>query len=127
MPRKLTAAAAFSLFFVTVTISSADSFSFTNFNIPGMLVPIASGLSSMNMRGGLLKKREISGTPVRTDLSPPLLGEFSPIDVNDSEVKEIADFATTAISASSNAGPFRLIKILKVMFNCIFDNTQGRR
>ena len=113
MPRKLTAAAAFSLFFVTVTISSADSLSFTNFNIPGMLGPIASGLSSMNMRGGLLKKREISGTPVRTDLSPPLLGEFSPIDVNDSEVKEIADFATTAISASSNAGPFRLIKILK--------------
>jgi len=110
---KLTSTAFLLVFVIIVTISCANSSSFTNFIIPGILFPIADGISSINVRGALLHKREIRDPPIRTDLSPTLLGEFSPIDVNDSEVKEIADFATTAISASSNAGPFRLIKILK--------------
>ncbi|EFX72230.1 hypothetical protein DAPPUDRAFT_110982 [Daphnia pulex] len=112
---KLFSTACFLVFAIIVTTSnSANSFSLTNFKIPRMLLPIADRISSINVRGASHHKREIRREPpIRTDLSPTLLGEFSPIDVNDSEVREIADFATTAISASSNAGPFRLIKILK--------------
>jgi hypothetical protein len=111
---KLFSTTCFLVFAIIVTISnSANSFSLTNFKIPRMLLPIADRISSISVRGASHHKREIRDPPIRTDLSPTLLGEFSPIDVNDSEVREIADFATTAISASSNAGPFRLIKILK--------------
>ena len=58
-----------------------------------------------------LSKRHVPGRPRKTDGG--LDGGFSLIDVNDPNVKEIADFATTAISESSNSGPLSLIKIVK--------------
>ncbi|KAI9555406.1 hypothetical protein GHT06_017921 [Daphnia sinensis] len=45
--------------------------------------------------------------------SSPLTGGFSPLDVNSANVKEIASFATTAISANTNAGPATLAKVIK--------------
>lgn len=38
---------------------------------------------------------------------------YSPVDVNNLEVEEMADFATTAISSYSNGGPVNLIKIVE--------------
>jgi hypothetical protein len=40
-------------------------------------------------------------------------GGYSPINVNDVKVKEIASFATTAISANTNSGPVTLTKVVK--------------
>lgn len=58
-----------------------------------------------------LTKRHIPGrVPGRPR---KIVGGFSPIDVDDPNVKEIADFATSAISESSNSGPLSLIKIVK--------------
>ena len=53
------------------------------------------------------KTESIPDTPVL------IVGGFSPIDVNDASVKEIADFATTKISESSNSGPLALVKVVK--------------
>ncbi len=41
-----------------------------------------------------------------------LEGGYSPSDINDSSVKEMADFATLAISQSTNAGALSVVKIL---------------
>ncbi|XP_057377755.1 uncharacterized protein LOC130699429 [Daphnia carinata] len=42
-----------------------------------------------------------------------LPGGFSPLDVSSKNVKEIASFATTAISANTNSGPATLVKVIK--------------
>lgn len=39
--------------------------------------------------------------------------QFSPVDVHDVKVREIASFATGAISANSNSGPVALLRILR--------------
>lgn len=41
------------------------------------------------------------------------VGGYSPVDVNDAEVKEIASFASSAISANTNSGPVTLTKVVK--------------
>lgn len=113
MQVKLTSTAFFLAMLVTFTLDSAHSDAFLTHEIHRKSQPAIDRESSVSVKSATFAKREIRDVPVRTDLSPPLLGEFSPIDVNDPEVKEIADFATTAISASSTAGPFRLIRIVK--------------
>ncbi len=40
-------------------------------------------------------------------------GGYSPADVNDPKVKEIAAFATVALSSSQNAGKLKLTRIIK--------------
>ena len=47
----------------------------------------------------------------KSDPTDLLLGGFTPIDTDDEAVKEIASFAVTAISQSSNSGPLTLVKI----------------
>jgi hypothetical protein len=42
-----------------------------------------------------------------------LSGGYSPVDVNDAKVKEIASFASSAISANTNSGPVTLTKVVK--------------
>lgn len=42
-----------------------------------------------------------------------LAGGFSPLDVDDVKVKEMAAFASSAISANTNSGPVTLIKVVK--------------
>ncbi|XP_057373485.1 uncharacterized protein LOC130694421 [Daphnia carinata] len=43
----------------------------------------------------------------------PTVGGYSPIDVEHIDVKDMADFATTSISASSNSGPLVLLNIVE--------------
>ncbi|KAI9556895.1 hypothetical protein GHT06_016689 [Daphnia sinensis] len=43
----------------------------------------------------------------------PTVGGYSPIDVKHPDVKEMADFATTSISESSNSGPLVLLNIVE--------------
>jgi hypothetical protein len=50
---------------------------------------------------------------VNENIPARITGGFSTIDVDDAYIKEIADFATTAISANNNSGPVRLIRIIK--------------
>ncbi len=50
---------------------------------------------------------------VNENIPGRITGGFSSIDVNDAYIKEIADFATTAISANNNSGPVRLNRIIK--------------
>ena len=50
---------------------------------------------------------------VNANIPGRITGGFSTIDVNDAYIKEIADFATTAISANTNSGPVRLNRIIK--------------
>lgn len=40
-------------------------------------------------------------------------GGYSPVDVEDVHVREMAEFATNAISSSTNFGPSHLIRIVK--------------
>ncbi|KAI9555404.1 hypothetical protein GHT06_017919 [Daphnia sinensis] len=62
-----------------------------------------------------------ASSPIKTSVSDshgsnnsgPIGGDFSPIDVEDAEVKEIAQFATAAIASSRNSGPLRVTKIVK--------------
>jgi hypothetical protein len=42
-----------------------------------------------------------------------ITGGFSPLDLDDAEVKEMAAFASSAISANTNSGPLTLVKVLK--------------
>lgn len=53
--------------------------------------------------------------PVVEETETPLLivGGYSPIDVNDANVKEMADFATVSISESNNSGPLVLLNIVE--------------
>ena len=48
----------------------------------------------------------------REEISP-IPGGYTPADVNDPIVKEIAAFATVALSVSENAGQLKLIQIIK--------------
>lgn len=64
--------------------------------IVGALLAI-DGVSS-----AVLVKRQIGFT-----------GGFSPARIDDKTVKEMADFATTAIAANTNSGPVKLIKLVK--------------
>lgn len=41
-----------------------------------------------------------------------IAGGFSPVDVNDKEVQEMAAFATTAVASNTNTGPLQLVKVL---------------
>lgn len=62
-----------------------------------------------------------ASSPIKTSLpeshgsnnAGPIGGDFSPIDVEDAEVREIAKFATAAIASSRNSGPLRVTKIVK--------------
>jgi hypothetical protein len=56
------------------------------------------------------EKAQIEAVP---DTPAIMVGGFSPIDTDDASVKEIADFATTRISESSNSGPLALITVVK--------------
>lgn len=58
---------------------------------------------------------EMQQSAVNTDenMLGRITGGFSTIDVNDAYIKEIADFATTTISANTNSGPMRLNRIIK--------------
>nr|CAH0104200.1 unnamed protein product [Daphnia galeata] len=49
-------------------------------------------------------KRQVGGS---------VTGGYSPVDVNDAKVKEIASFASSAISANTNSGPVTLTKVVK--------------
>lgn len=59
-------------------------------------------VSTLTIDGAAISKRQIG-----------FVGGFSPASVEDAEVKEMADFATTAISDNSNSGPVKLIRIVK--------------
>ncbi|XP_057377660.1 uncharacterized protein LOC130699339 [Daphnia carinata] len=60
-----------------------------------------------------------ASSPIKTSVSEgsnnsgPIGGDFTPIDVEDAEVRDIAKFATTAIASSRNSGPLRVTKIVK--------------
>ena len=54
-----------------------------------------------NVDGAVISKRQVG-----------FVGGFSPISVDDTKVKEMADFATSAVSAASNSGPVSLIQIV---------------
>lgn len=62
-------------------------------------------LALMNVDGAVISKRQIGFTG--------LAGGFSSISVDDAKVKEMADFATSAVSAASNSGPASLVQIVK--------------
>lgn len=59
-------------------------------------------LAVLTVEGVSITKRQVG-----------FVGGFSPAKVDDSDVLKMADFATTAVSASSNSGPLKLIKIVK--------------
>ena len=67
-----------------------------------VLVLVVSAL--MKVDSAVISKRQIGFTG--------LAGGFSPISVDDAEVKEMAAFATNAISANSNSGPVSLVQIV---------------
>ena len=55
--------------------------------------------------------RQVGGLDGRLDGG--LNGGYSLVDVNDAKVKEIASFASSAISANTNSGPVTLTKVVK--------------
>jgi hypothetical protein len=64
------------------------------------------------------KMVRLSCTPLRkirqvTDEDDDVSGGYKTIDVNDATVKEMAEFATSAIPEKMNSGPVTLIKIIK--------------
>lgn len=42
----------------------------------------------------------------------PIVGGFSPTDVNSEEIKEIASFATSEVALKTNTGPLELVRIV---------------
>lgn len=72
--------------------------------------------SSTKTRKSVCKARTPNpdGTPDSVvDPIPPsmMTGSYSPVDVDDTNVKEIADFATTSISLNINMGQLSLVRI----------------
>ena len=55
-----------------------------------------------NVDGAVISKRQVG-----------FVRGFSSISVDDAKVKEMADFATSAVSAASNSGPASLVQIVK--------------
>lgn len=71
-------------------------------NTFALLLIVGSILSIGSVNSARLSKRQIGFT-----------GGFSPASVDDATVKEMADFATKAISSNTNSGPVKLVKLTK--------------
>lgn len=61
----------------------------------------------------LIRSECDAASSTRTVRQSFVTGGFSPLSVDAPEVKEIADFATTAVAANTNSGPLKLVKIVK--------------
>ncbi len=67
-----------------------------------LLVLAVTMLTIDSTTSAVISKRQIGFT-----------GGFSPAKVDDATVKEMANFATTAVASNSNSGPVKLLKIVK--------------
>ena len=54
----------------------------------------------------------VASTMAADKFTGPLVGGFASTDVNEKDVKEMAAFATTAVSSNTNTGPLELVRIV---------------
>ena len=84
--------------------------------LPPILIPFSNAESDQSRVIETWLLIAVLKVPIGSDGSEeisPIPSGYTPADVNDPIVKEIAAFATVALSVSENAGQLKLIQIIK--------------